>query len=45
MECWGGLDLASTRDISAFILLFNVDGKFVIQPHIFIPQDNAKKKK
>ena len=44
MECWGGLDLASTRDISAFILLFNVDGKFVIQPHIFIPQDNAKKR-
>ena len=44
MECWGGLDLASTRDISAFVLLFNVDGKFIVQPHIFIPQENAKKR-
>ena len=44
MECWGGLDLASTRDISAFVLLFNVDGKFIVQPHIFIPKENAKKR-
>tara|TARA_R110002051_G_scaffold280089_1_gene341624 strand:+ start:726 stop:2270 length:1545 start_codon:yes stop_codon:yes gene_type:complete len=44
MECWGGLDLASTRDLSAFVLLFNVDGKFIVQPHIFIPKENAKKR-
>ena len=44
MECWGGLDLASTRDLSAFVLLFNVDGKFVIKPYIFIPKENAKKR-
>ncbi len=43
-ECWGGLDLASTRDLTAFVLLFNVDGKFVFIPYIFIPEDNAKKR-
>ena len=43
-ECWGGLDLASTRDISAFILIFNVDEKFIVLPHLFIPKENAKKR-
>ena len=43
-ECWGGLDLASTRDLTSFVLLFNVDGKFVCVPYIFIPEDNAKKR-
>jgi len=43
-ECWGGLDLASTRDLSAFVLLFNVDGKFIMLPFIFIPEENAKKR-
>jgi phage terminase large subunit-like protein len=43
-ECWGGLDLASSRDLSAFVLLFNIDGKFIIKPYIFIPEENAKKR-
>tara|TARA_R100000734_G_scaffold504_2_gene702 strand:- start:1869 stop:3413 length:1545 start_codon:yes stop_codon:yes gene_type:complete len=43
-EAWGGLDLSSTRDLTAFVLLFNVDGKFVFIPYIFIPEDNAKKR-
>lgn len=43
-ECWGGLDLASSRDLSAFVLLFNIDGKFIIRPYIFIPEENAKKR-
>jgi len=43
-ECWGGLDLASTRDISAFVLVFNVEDKIVVLPHLFIPEDNAKKR-
>jgi len=43
-ECWGGLDLASTRDLTAFVLLFNVDGNFVFIPYIFIPEENAKKR-
>tara|TARA_R100001163_G_scaffold8617_2_gene8465 strand:+ start:911 stop:2458 length:1548 start_codon:yes stop_codon:yes gene_type:complete len=44
MECWGGLDLASTRDLTALVLLFNVNGKFVFIPYIFIPEENAKKR-
>tara|TARA_R100000152_G_C6777121_1_gene206760 strand:+ start:1381 stop:2919 length:1539 start_codon:yes stop_codon:yes gene_type:complete len=43
-ECWGGLDLASSRDLSAFVLLFNIDGKFIVRPYIFIPEENAKKR-
>ena len=43
-ECWGGLDLASTRDLSAFVLVFNVNGKFIVRPYIFLPKENAKKR-
>tara|TARA_R100000655_G_scaffold91646_1_gene132510 strand:- start:22241 stop:23782 length:1542 start_codon:yes stop_codon:yes gene_type:complete len=43
-ECWAGLDLASTRDISALVLLFKEDEKFIIVPYFFIPEDNAKKR-
>ena len=43
-ECWAGLDLASTRDISALVLLFNIDDKYVVLPHLFIPEENAKKR-
>ena len=43
-ECWGGLDLASTRDLSAFVLIFNIEGKFIVRPYIFIPKENAKKR-
>ena len=44
MQCWGGLDLASTRDLTCLTLLFNVEGKFVFIPYIFIPEENAKKR-
>lgn len=37
-ECWGGLDLASVRDITALVLIFNVDGKILIEPHFWIPE-------
>ena len=43
-ECWAGLDLASTRDISALVLLFKEDEKFIVVPYFFIPEDNAKKR-
>ena len=43
-ECWGGLDLASTRDLTSLVLLFNVNGKFICIPYIFIPEENAKKR-
>jgi len=43
-ECWGGLDLASTRDLSALTLVFKVEDKFVIKPYIFVPKENAIKR-
>ena len=43
-ECWAGLDLASTRDISALVLLFKEDDKFIILPYFFIPEENARKR-
>ena len=44
MECWGGLDLASTRDISAFVLIFKDEDKYIVLPHLFIPSENAKQR-
>lgn len=42
LECWGGLDLASTTDIAAFVLVFEADeaGRHAIVPRFFIPQEN-----
>ena len=42
MAAWGGIDLATTRDISAFVLIFRVDNIFKIKPYFFVPRDNAK---
>tara|TARA_Y100001963_G_scaffold87816_1_gene121324 strand:- start:310 stop:1854 length:1545 start_codon:yes stop_codon:yes gene_type:complete len=42
--CWAGLDLASTRDISAFVLIFKQDENFIVVPYCFIPEDNARKR-
>jgi len=40
-QCWAGLDLASVRDISAFVLVFEEDNKFEVLPFFFSPKDNA----
>lgn len=40
-ECWGGLDLASTRDLSSLVLLFPMDdNQFVVIPFFFCPEDS-----
>lgn len=42
-ECFGGLDLSSTTDITAFVLVFPPrydDEKYVVMPFFWIPQDN-----
>lgn len=44
MECYGGLDLAATRDITAFVLRFRVDGKDYRKYWFFIPEDRVKYK-
>ncbi len=40
--CWGAVDLSSTTDVTAFLLLFPLDsGRLFLLPIFFIPQDNA----
>lgn len=41
--CYGGLDLSSTTDITAFVLVFpprDEDEKFIVLPYFWIPDDN-----
>lgn len=41
--CYGGLDLSSTTDVTAFVLVFPPDdseGKYEILPYFWIPEDN-----
>nr|DAE41631.1 MAG TPA: Terminase large subunit [Caudoviricetes sp.] len=43
--CYGGLDLSSTTDITAFVLVFpprNEDEKFFIMPFFWIPEDTLE---
>ncbi len=39
--CIAGLDLSTTTDITALVLLFRLDGLYYIEPHFWIPSDNA----
>jgi len=41
MTAYAGLDLASVRDISAFVLLIPEDDRFTVIPYCFTPKDNA----
>ena len=43
-ECYGGLDLSSTTDITAFVLIFpprNESEKYIIYPHFWIPEETV----
>ena len=42
-ECYGGLDLSSTSDLTSFVLVFpprTEDEKYMILPYCWIPEDN-----
>lgn len=44
-ECYGGLDLSSTIDLTAFVLVFppaEEDDKYYILPFFWIPEDNIE---
>jgi len=41
-ECFAGLDLASTTDVAALVLLFPVGGKLYVRPHFWVPQDRIR---
>jgi len=43
--CWGGMDLSTTRDITAFVLVWrNEAGGFDVLPHFWIPEDGARQR-
>jgi phage terminase large subunit-like protein len=42
-ECWAGLDLATTFDTTALVLLFPLDeGRYWVEPHFWIPEENMR---
>lgn len=43
-ECFGGLDLAATSDISAFVLAFQRADEVVLLPWFWIPEDTARER-
>lgn len=43
-ECYGGLDLATTDDIAAFVLVFPDDDAYKVLPFLFVPEDNARQR-
>ena len=42
--CYGGLDLSTTRDLTAFELVFPIDGYMAIQSHIFLPSEGLRER-
>jgi len=41
--CYGGLDLATTKDVAAFVLLFPEDGNAVL-PWFWVPAESARER-
>lgn len=42
VPCWGGLDLASTRDLTAFALVWHLDGQTFALVHQFVNDETAR---
>lgn len=40
-DCWAGLDLSSTEDVTACVYVFPVDGVFWLVPRFWCPEENA----
>jgi len=43
-ECFAGLDLASTTDISALVLVFHVEGRYDVLPFFWVPKEGARQR-
>ena len=41
-DCFGGLDLSTSRDLTAFVLIFPIDDEIFVVPHLFIPGDEIQ---
>jgi phage terminase large subunit-like protein len=37
-SCWAGLDLANKLDLTAYVLVFKRDGKFIVFPRFYLPE-------
>lgn len=44
LPCWGGLDLSSTRDVAALVLIFWVHGRIKVLPWLWCPKDTIAKR-
>jgi len=44
MPCYGGLDLASTTDIAAFVLCFQIKEDFKWLPFFWVPEENMRER-
>ena len=44
MDCYGGLDLASTTDIAAFVLVFPVGKDLKVLPRFYVPREAVKRR-
>lgn len=44
-ECWGGLDLSTTTDLTAWVLAFHGEaGQIIVRPRFWCPADNATRR-
>jgi phage terminase large subunit-like protein len=43
-DCWAGLDLSSTTDLSAFVLVFPIGGRFAVLPFFWVPQEGVHRR-
>lgn len=41
-ECWSGLDLSATTDLSAFVAAFPLDGRVALKAWFWVPGDAAR---
>jgi phage terminase large subunit-like protein len=44
LPCYGGLDLSSVSDITAFVLVFIHKEKIIIKSHSYLPKENLRAK-
>ena len=42
--CWAGLDLSSTTDLSAFVLVFPMDDRYAVLPFFWVPEEGARRR-
>ena len=42
--CYAGLDLSSTTDLSALVLVFPLEEQFYVVPHFWVPEEGARQR-